>query len=725
MSNISYPNKSTGDLITASEMNEIKTAVNSKVDTVSGKQLSTEDYSTAEKTKLAAQSGVNTGDQDLSGKVDKVSGKQLSSEDFTSVEKTKLSGIATGATVNQSDATLLNRTNHTGTQSSDTLTDGVNNRIFTSAEKTKLSGIATSATANDTDANLKNRANHTGTQSADTIINGTTNKVFTTTEQTKLAGIATGATANDTDTNLKNRANHTGVQAATTITNDSTHRFVTDAEKTAWSGKQDPLVSGTTIKTINGTALLGSGDITISGSGGVTLGETSATAYRGDRGLVAYNHSQLVTGNPHNVTKAQVGLGNVDNTSDLSKPISTLTQTALNGKQDTLGFTAVPTTRTVAGKALSANITLVKADVGLGNVDNTTDAAKPVSTAQAAINALKADLVSGLVPLAQIPVLTAAKLPDTPFNDWFVQDVSSLVIGLNEDKLTNFINALIASAGGGSITPTAPNGAIDTVARTLTLSHTSYASTELEYSTNAGSTWTNYTVPINFGSGAVAAGAYRYRVKAATGRNSGVIASNPAIDAVGAGDGTLMAGHSAIVADNGLIGNSLTAPLDYNAGVYTAPPATNINVTTRYSITNNDYIAITAPEGADCQLGVVDRYEIRGLYGVGLYQETPGGPVYPYYVQAGNAVDNSWTSGDALAVGDKLVLKFDTSDPGGNIFLIPYKSVDSVNLIPLTPAQPIEFSSFVAGNNYVALQCEKGTTISHPSGLGLDLIATP
>ena len=36
--------------------------------------------------------------------------------------------------------------------------------------------------------------------------------------------------------------------------------------------------------------------------------------------------------NPHEVTKTQVGLGNVDNTSDLDKPISTATQTALDGK---------------------------------------------------------------------------------------------------------------------------------------------------------------------------------------------------------------------------------------------------------------------------------------------------------------------------------------------------------------------------------------------------------
>lgn len=40
--------------------------------------------------------------------------------------------------------------------------------------------------------------------------------------------------------------------------------------------------------------------------------------------------------NPHNVTKAQLGLENVDNTSDLNKPISTATQTALTHLQETM-----------------------------------------------------------------------------------------------------------------------------------------------------------------------------------------------------------------------------------------------------------------------------------------------------------------------------------------------------------------------------------------------------
>ena len=42
------------------------------------------------------------------------------------------------------------------------------------------------------------------------------------------------------------------------------------------------------------------------------------------------------TSNPHSVTKDQVGLSNVDNTSDVDKPVSTATQTALDTKQETL-----------------------------------------------------------------------------------------------------------------------------------------------------------------------------------------------------------------------------------------------------------------------------------------------------------------------------------------------------------------------------------------------------
>lgn len=48
-------------------------------------------------------------------------------------------------------------------------------------------------------------------------------------------------------------------------------------------------------------------------SASLALGETSSTAYPGDKGKAAYDHAQLKTGNPHGTTKTDIGLGNVTN----------------------------------------------------------------------------------------------------------------------------------------------------------------------------------------------------------------------------------------------------------------------------------------------------------------------------------------------------------------------------------------------------------------------------
>lgn len=102
------------------------------------------------------------------------------------------------------------------------------------------------------------------------------------------------------------------------------------------------------------------------------------------------------TGTVSGVTKAHVGLSNVTNTSDANKPVSTAQQTALNLKANL----ASPTfTGTVGG--------ITKAMVGLGNVDNTSDANKPVSTAQKAL----------FVPLWKASTAYAAnELVVTPWN---------------------------------------------------------------------------------------------------------------------------------------------------------------------------------------------------------------------------------------------------------------------------------------------------------------------
>ena len=90
-------------------------AIALKVDKVDGKQLSTNDYTTAEKQEVAKIAnkvdkvngkGLSTNDYTaedktavgtIANKVDKVEGKQLSTEDYTTAEKTKLQGVAANA----------------------------------------------------------------------------------------------------------------------------------------------------------------------------------------------------------------------------------------------------------------------------------------------------------------------------------------------------------------------------------------------------------------------------------------------------------------------------------------------------------------------------------------------------------------------------------------------------------------------------------------------------
>ena len=144
----------------------------------------------------------------LSGKVDKETGKGLSSNDYTDAEKIKLSGIAAGAEVNvqsdwqQSDSTkddyIKNKPENLVQDASYVHTD--NN--YTSDEKNKLSGIAAGA-----EVNVQSDWNQASSSADDYIKNKPENLVqdasyvhtdnnYTTTEKNKLSGIAAGAEVN-------------------------------------------------------------------------------------------------------------------------------------------------------------------------------------------------------------------------------------------------------------------------------------------------------------------------------------------------------------------------------------------------------------------------------------------------------------------------------------------------------------------------------------------------
>lgn len=102
-------------------------------------------------------------------------------------------------------------------------------------------------------------------------------------------------------------------------------------------------------------------------------------------------------------------------------------KTTWNAKQDALGFTPVPNTRTVNGHALSSNVTVTKSDVGLANADNTSDLNKPVSTATQTALDLKANLAS--------PTFTGT-----------VSGITKTMVGLGNVDNTTDLNKPISTA---------------------------------------------------------------------------------------------------------------------------------------------------------------------------------------------------------------------------------------------------------------------------------------
>lgn len=161
---------------------------------------------------------------------------------------------------------------------------GANAGLLSASDKSKLDGVQSGATANDTDANLKNRANHTGTQAQSTIVN--------------LVGDL-GNKANSSHTHVLTDITDEGALASknTVATTDIDNNAVTNAKAAQMA-----------TKTYKGRT-----------SGGTGNAEDVAVAtLKTDLALV----------------KADVGLSNVDNVADASKPVSSAQQTALNLKTD-------------------------------------------------------------------------------------------------------------------------------------------------------------------------------------------------------------------------------------------------------------------------------------------------------------------------------------------------------------------------------------------------------
>lgn len=208
--------------------------------------------------------------------------------------------------------------------------------LFTTALQSKLDGIAAGATANATDAQLRDRSTHTGTQAMSTIAGlaqaiadavAPTEKTANKNQANGYAGLDVNgkvATAQLPEAVLGavkyqggwNASTNSPAIPAASSANLGWYRIVTTAGTTAIDGVSDWQVGDWIVS--NGTKWdkVDSSD--------------QVNSVNGKQGTVV-------------LVKADVGLANADNTSDLNKPISTATQTALNGKANTSHTQAIST----------------------------------------------------------------------------------------------------------------------------------------------------------------------------------------------------------------------------------------------------------------------------------------------------------------------------------------------------------------------------------------------
>lgn len=295
---------------------------------------------------------------------------------FLTADETKLDGIATGATANSSDATLLARANHTGTQTLSTISDVT----ATATELNYVDGV-TSAIQGQIDGKQPLDADLTALAAANnSLVLGATTASFTTADETKLDGIE--ALADVTDA--------TNVDAAGAVMNSDTSTagmsFVID---------EDNMVSdlATKVPTQQSVKAFVTSQVLASGSGDV-VGPASSTdnaiaRFDSTTGKLLQNSG--VTIDDSNNVGANGVYANAMGTDTIAETTAAAGVTIDGVLLKDGGLNGVPIatttgTQTLTNKTLTSPVVntptgIVKGDVGLGNVDNTSNTTERAATA--------------------------------------------------------------------------------------------------------------------------------------------------------------------------------------------------------------------------------------------------------------------------------------------------------------------------------------------------------
>jgi uncharacterized protein (TIGR02145 family) len=298
---------------------DVTNSLANKVDKVSGKDLSTNDYTTIEKNKLSAITGTNTGDQDLSiyatstsvalkvntadltaslaNKVDKISGKGLTTNDYTTMEKTKLADIAGTNTGDQDLSLLATSTSvslkeNQSNKSTDALLGGINaNDILFPTQKavkdyvaanTAIGGIADFGITNIKLADLAVTDAKIADVAASKII-GTLGVAHGGTGGTTLTGMVKGNGTSALSAAIAGTDYLVPTGSAASLTNFPTFNQNTTGNATTatTAGTASTTTKLATSRNINGVAFDGSGDITLTADAGTLTGTTLKSTVTG------------------------------------------------------------------------------------------------------------------------------------------------------------------------------------------------------------------------------------------------------------------------------------------------------------------------------------------------------------------------------------------------------------------------------------------------------------
>ncbi len=454
---------------------DVTSSLATKVDKISGKELSTNDYTTAEKSKLAAITGTNTGDQDLSA---------------LAVVSEVNAALALKANAIDVNTNLVAKEN-TSNKSINVTTDG--------ASDTKYPSVKSVKTYVDTQVAGATIADATSIVKGKILLAG------------DLGGTATAPTVPGLA--LKLDANQKGVPNGVASLN---------AQGIIPSSQLPPV-------TLSSTSVVGS-DAAMTALSSATVGSIAVrTDVNKNYVLSALPASTLgnwielltpaapvqavngYTGNV-NLTKTDLGLGDVNNTSDINKPVSTATQAALDTKANlsdvnTSLATKISTIDVNAALALKANISDVNtaldtkisttdANAALALKANSTDVntalATKISNADATaalalkLNANKVGALSGVasldasgkVPTDQIPAISFSSVKVLK-SEAEMLALSTAVVGsvvIRTDESKNYVlaqaNPAVLANWIQLLTPAAPVQTVNGRTGTVSISAT-------------------------------------------------------------------------------------------------------------------------------------------------------------------------------------------------------------------------------------------------------------